>query len=238
MRSIEATGSVEQFAKEIAGRIKGYLPDAYQDVETEIVEKPQNNGVYRTGIRFGSPGDMDSMVIYMESYFAGHEKEGMTLDEIMEDIAAKVTECAGLGEKVFDREGKDFEKVRDLLEPVLVNTRANRERLKDMPHMPVEDLSAICQVTVPLGEGCGSTPVTNSRLEEWGIGKDKLFEQAFANLQKPGACTLQSVDAKSIEIIEGTPQDNLLELPEMPEVYRKVFEGGDVRADKEGKRVR
>lgn len=149
MRSIESTGSVEQFAKEIAGRIIGYLPDAYQDVETEIVEKPQNNGVYRTGIRFGSPGDINSMVIYMESYFAGHEKEGMTLDEIMEDIAAKVTECAGLGEKVFDRDGKDFEKVRDLLEPALINTRANQGRLKDMLHMPVEDLSAICQVTVP-----------------------------------------------------------------------------------------
>lgn len=156
MESIKVIGSVDQFAREIAGRIKGYLPDAYQDVETEIVEKPQNNGVYRTGVRFGSPGDMDSIVIYMESYFAGHEKEGMTLDEIMEDIAAKVTECAGLGEKVFDREGKDFEKVRDLLEPILVNTRANRERLKDMPHMPVEDLSAICQVTAPREKGAAA----------------------------------------------------------------------------------
>jgi len=39
MRSIESTGSVEQFAKEIAGRIIGYLPDAYQDVETEIAAR-------------------------------------------------------------------------------------------------------------------------------------------------------------------------------------------------------
>ena len=140
---------MRQFAEEIAGKIKGYLPKEYQDMECGVEETRKNNGVYRTGIRFGSPGDINSMVIYMESYFAGHEKEGMTLDEIMEDIAAKVTECAGLGEKVFDRDGKDFEKVRDLLEPALINTRANQGRLKDMLHMPVEDLSAICQVTVP-----------------------------------------------------------------------------------------
>ena len=57
---------MRQFAEEIAGKIKGYLPKEYQDMECGVEETRKNNGVYRTGISLRRPGERIGIVIYME----------------------------------------------------------------------------------------------------------------------------------------------------------------------------
>lgn len=202
--------TVRQLAEEVAGKIKGYLPDGYGDMEYEIVEMPKNNGVYWTGVRFRRAGETDSAIIYMEPYLNGY-KRGMSFDKVMEDIAEKITECAEVGFMDLVLAAGKFENIKGSLELALVNTRANRKQLTDIPHFPMEDLSVACRIAVPMKEGQGSIQVTESHLKSWGIGKEQLFQQALVNMQRPGMCTLQGMDDVMLELTGELPPGNLLE---------------------------
>lgn len=196
---------VRQFAEEIAGKIKGCLPEGHREA-CEIVETTKINGVPVTGIRFGNPGDETAAVVYMEPYLDNH-RAGMTMDEIIADIVGKVEECVAVS-----TDGRDFRYAKDFLSPALINTAANREMLRHLPHVEIEDLSLICQMLIPLEDGQGTIPVAKEQLRKWGVGKETLFGQAFENMRP--SYTLQETETYEKEVIIGIRQDNLLEIPE------------------------
>lgn len=205
--------TLRQFAEEAVGKIKEYLPEEYRDVECGIVERIKNNGVYWTGISFKKPADPNSMTIYMEDCF-GEYKKGMPFDKVMEEMAGKIADHLGMGPELYIERTEDFESVKDFLEPVLINTKANRKVLQDTPCMAAADLSVVCRAVLPMKDGQGSIEVKGIHLEKWGIEKKQLFEQAFENMEKPGMCTLQRMDLCMLGAIGGTVEDNLLESPE------------------------
>lgn len=196
---------VRQFAEEIAGKIKGYLPEGYREA-CEVVETAKNNSVPMTGIRLGSPGDETTAVVYMEPYLENY-RAGMTMDEIIADIVGKVEKCVAVS-----IDGRNFWHAKDFLSPALINTAANRETLRHLPHVEIEDLSLICQMIIPLGDGQGTIPVAEEQLRKWGVGKEMLFGYAFENMRP--SYTLQETETYEKEIITDIRQDNLLEIPE------------------------
>lgn len=196
---------VHQFAEEIAGKIKGYLPEEYREA-CEVVETAKNNSVFMTGIRFGNPGDETTAVVYMEPYLENH-RAGMPIDEIIADIVGKVEECVAVSIDV-----RNFQHAKDFLSPALINTAANCETLRHLPHVEIEDLSLICQMLIPLGDGQGTIPVDAEQLRKWGVGKETLFGQAFENMRP--SYTSQETEDYEREVITGIRQDNLLKIPE------------------------
>lgn len=204
--------TIQQFAEEVMKRVKNYLPTEHQDVQCEIIEQQKNNGVYRTGVSFRKEGEAVGLNVYMNSYFEAY-KEGWPLDEIMKDMTSQVMKGFEDRHMISIDQIGCFEAVKDLLVPVVINTRANRQRLKDMPHMRIEDLSVICQIQFPMEEGVGSIKVTDEVLKQWGIGKEQLFNQTFENAKKPGTWKLCSMESCITEICGGeATQTNLLDV--------------------------
>lgn len=213
--------TVQQFAEKVAGKIKEYLPGEYQDAECEVLKVEKNNGVFMTGVSFRKEGAAVGVNMYMESYFEDYKK-GMSWDEVMKGIALQAGDALDTQPIISAEQMWDFDSVKNSIEPVLVNTKANRRMLEKMPHMQIEDLSVLCQITLPFREGAGSVKIGNEHLSYWGIKKEQLFSQAFENCRKPEKYVFHSLFSVIQEILQSehvgeygmdSPK-NILEMPD------------------------
>lgn len=65
------------------------------------------------------------------------------------------------------------------------NAETNRDFLKNVPHLIIEDLAVTCHIRVFQNEKeTGSATVTNALLKNFGIREEELFEDALMNSQK------------------------------------------------------
>ncbi len=206
--------TLRQFAEQTARDVKRYFPKEYQDIVCEVEENLKNNSVYRVGIRFWMPGERISPAIYMEPYYDNY-KSGKPIKEIMKDIVSELERAYEVGRK-FPADGLgEYEQMKGLVQPVLINAKANRERVRHSPHIIMEDLTVAFQVVCHVETGNMCTPVMDEHLEEWGIGKEQLYEQAFKNVQESEEYTLYGLD----DFIEGAlkgqqPEEDFLVAPE------------------------
>lgn len=212
--------TVQKFAEEVAGKMKEYLPREHQDVECEVVKEEKNNGVFMTGICFQKAGGTAGVNMYMESCFEDY-KQGMPWEEVMKEIASQAGEVLVAKSVISAEQGWDYDSVRNSIEPVLVNTKANRRMLGNLPHMQVEDLSVICRIVLPFQEGEGSVKIGNEYLSCWGIGKEQLFTQAFENCREPGHYVFQPLftvvrEIYGMDLPKGGSEipGNILEIPD------------------------
>lgn len=115
------------------------------------------------------PGESVSPIVYVEPFFNEIRQEN-PIQEVMENIAEELMISREVQGQMAEISIDDYASVKDHLKPMLVNTKANRETLSEMPHMEIEDLSAIIRVEVPVpGGGTGSIKVTNEILENWEV---------------------------------------------------------------------
>lgn len=203
------------FAEGVVKQIRDYLPPEYESVECRVVEQRKNNDVPMVGICFRMPGESIAPLIYIEPFY-NEVRRGSPITEIMERIAETAMNSRELGGEMPEIRIDDYASVKDYLNLALVNTKANRRMLSEMPHMEVEDLSAILRVELPVpGDGTGSIKVTNELLEKWDVGKKEVFEAAMENLEKNAAPVLMDMESIMDEIAFGTPaNENLLHNPE------------------------
>lgn len=108
----------------------------------------------------------------------------------------------------------DYQSVAAHLSLMLVNTRANRKILSQMPHIEMEDLSGIVCVEIPDPEGCGRVKVTEDLFRRWGISREELFDVALSNMEREAGLTLRPMDDILDEGLFGSPAgENLLDGP-------------------------
>lgn len=74
-----------------------------------------------------------------------------------------------------------FDEVKYNVRICLINTQANLSDLLSIPHMKIEDLSAICTINA-FSNVRGRMLVTNELIAGWGIDKNTLFDIAFQNM--------------------------------------------------------
>lgn len=211
------------FAEGVAEQIREYLPPEYEPIECHVVEQRKNNDVPMVGICFRMPGESISPLIYIEPFY-NEVRRGNPLPEIMEKIAETAINSRELSGEMPELCMDDYASVKGHLNLALVNTKANRKMLSGIPHMEVEDLSAILRVEVPVpGGGTGSIKVTNELLEKWNVGKKEVFEAAMENMERNAAPVLMDMESIMEEIISETPASkNLLDHP--GEEIRSPFE--------------
>lgn len=202
------------FAEGVAEQIRDYLPPEYESVECHVVEQRKNNDVPMVGICFRMPGESISPLIYIEPFY-DEIRRGSPIPEIMEKIAEVAVNSREISGEMPEICMDDYASVKDHLNLALVNTKANRKMLSEMPHMEIEDLSAILRVEVPVpGEGTGSIKVTNELLEKWDADKKEVFEAAIENMEQNAAPVLMDMESVMDEIVSGTPaNENLLDHP-------------------------
>ena len=91
-------------------------------------------------------------------------------------------------------ESLEWKMSKDLVTFMLVNLKANKERLEHMPHVILSDLAMIFKISIQTEEGILTTWVDNDLLAEWDIDINELPEIARQNTMKRHPAIMVALD--------------------------------------------
>lgn len=209
---------VKIFAEGVAGKIKEYLPEEYQNVTCGIMESQKNNGVGCISVNFHMPGSKTSPMIYMESFY-DEIRNGKPLDLVMEEIALNA--MAAMPGKVMPDtlDLQSYDSIKEYLKIGLVNKKANKLVLCARPHIDVEDLAVICKIEVPQEDSRISATINvtyEMMSERWGIEKKELFQRAAENTLRDQPPMLMEMDGAVCWQEGSIMPENLLKADQVP----------------------
>lgn len=209
----------DEFKDAVAGRIKEFLDESYQDAAISIAPVLKNNNLRLDGLlirRMLADGiTTESVVpnIYLNSYYE-QLKDGRDLEDILSEIAR--IRQSHEGPLDLDVAAiSNWEQVKSKVLVKLVNSAQNAEYLEGKPHTDIADLSAIYYIDLGTDE-CGNmtTVITDALLQQYGISTEELHQTAVQNMgSKARFCSMFEVlselmpDNSPAE--ELCPQDNM-----------------------------
>lgn len=156
------------------------------DMEFKEVNLEKNNQQVLRGIRVAKKGAPLGLVVYWddisriygENYY---EETGvyyiskMVRDYLNVDMSYETVE--------------DWSLAKGLVCRKVINYERNKDRIKKLVHRPYMDLAEVYYLKIPvLGEGVGTTEVTESLLSYWGISREELARQAEENMRQEDYC--------------------------------------------------
>ena len=196
--------TIKVFAEGVARQIHDFLPAEYGDVQCEIQEKLENNGVRLVGIEFNKPDSPVCPVIYMDSYYESI-KQGKEVKAVMQNIANSYIQHERRSRGIEADGLIDYEHVKKWIEPLLLNTADNREMLAQMPHRKMADLSIFYNVVFPdQGDDMrASIRIENGHMSYWGISEQDLYAQAVSNMEGRENNALFSMDSLIAAMLTG-----------------------------------
>lgn len=181
-----------EFTKEVAGKIREFLPERFADASIDLKVVTKNNSQHLTGRTIRTVGSKIAPTVYLEQYFSEYEK-GADFAGILEKIA-EVRVGADLNRDFDAGFLMDFGSCRDRIVPRLISLEMNRAMLETVPHKEIEDLAVTYHIVMSdLMEGMASTAVTDKVLESWGVSVDDVDAAAVRNLHTIQRSTVRSM---------------------------------------------
>lgn len=151
-----------------------------KEVQVELHRVVKNNAVEMDGLSIHEKESNISPTIYLNEFYEQYQS-GMTMPEIV-DYIQEMYRKSRIAHKVDTEFFWSFDKVRPHLVCKLVNLEKNRERLKEIPHIPFLDLALVCYYKMEDSEiGNGTILVYESHRRQWGIDSDEMFRIARDN---------------------------------------------------------
>lgn len=203
-----------KFVDELKESIWDRLSDEDDVNSIEVQEVVKNNNTTHTGLVFKGDSDI-APIIYVDNAYEEYQG-GRTIDGIADDIVKTYHNSIYHGPTSAE-DFIDYEKVKDKLIVCAMNEEANAEMLKDIPHESVLDVAIIARIEVTSDEnGIGTVKVNDELLEAYGITKEELFEQAWANMK-----AMHPMECKDmIDVIQGIDPNIPDEVKEMMDEHR------------------
>ena len=171
----------------------------------------KNNGMEKTGMILESDEYNIAPAIYLEEFFEQYQK-GMSIDRIVNEILE-------FYEKVKVEEDYDvsqlslYENVKKKVACKLVNTEKNQQMLKEVPHIPLLDLSIVFYILVDVDEkGSATIQIRNEHIENWNVNVEQLYKDAKLNVKcliPARLMCMQHVIEKLCDISKGEGKDLL-----------------------------
>lgn len=171
----------------------------------------KNNGMEKTGMILESDEYNIAPAIYLEEFFEQYQK-GMSIDRIVNEILE-------FYEKVKVEEDYDvsqlslYENVKKKVAFKLVNTEKNQQMLKEVPHIPLLDLSIVFYILVDVDEkGSATIQIRNEHIENWNVNVEQLYKDAKLNVKcliPARLMCMQHVIEKLCDISKGEGKDLL-----------------------------
>ena len=194
----------KMFAEGVAREIKSCLAPEFSDVECTVVEQRKNNNVVLTGVCFHRPGQQADPIVYVEPFY-DEVKNGRPKEEAMKEMAKPAEKGMEIKEIPEADKVLAYGKAKEYLCVRIVNTKANRKRLTQMPHQELEDLSLTLALCFPLDgrREDGSVEVTDELMGIWGMEEETLFQQAWRNMEKRQPPVLQDMGAMFGNLLAG-----------------------------------
>ena len=184
----------ERFVEEVKSRIKNFLPAEYADAEIYVHEQKKINSQY-TGLTVVGK-NIANPTINLEAFHEKYEN-GKPMEDVLYDIAYIIQ----MEEPQVDVSRlSDYDRVKDSLFIRVCNSKENKEFLKNVPHVEIEDMAVTCHILVAKDfRGVSSTPVTNDIMKMYGIREEQLFDDALESSQRINPPEIVNMD----ELLEG-----------------------------------
>lgn len=186
----------EKFVEEVKYRITDFLPGKYANANISVREQEKINSNY-TGLMVELEGRNANPTINLEHFYEKYQN-GQLMEDVLYDIA-KIIQMEGPRVDVSRLE--DYDEVKDSLFIRVCNSKENREFLKKVPHVEVEDIAVTYHIKISGDErGIVSTPVTNGMLKTYGIRHEQLLDDAMESSPKVNPPEIVSMDEMLADI--------------------------------------
>ena len=187
----------KEFTEEIkcmmTEHIQSYLPEDFSEAKIDIVVTLKNNDLNLTGINIVKKDYNCGPVIYLEDFYEKYCHGEKDMEEILKDISKLVIEH-DVNVNISSSDILEFENVKDLILPRVVNFEWNSEKLAEVPHKKISDLAVTYHIVIEqISSGIASTPVKNAYMSEWGVDVDILHEIAVKNMKERYPSTFMSM---------------------------------------------
>ena len=160
--------------------VKQRLGDGYEVSTTTVLK---NNDTRLTGMIIKESGTNIFPTIYLDDLAEAYQND-FPLDYCIDKILQLYEEhkCTA---SYDTSDFLNFSSIKDKIYFILVNTSKNKDRLQNIPHLEIMDLSIIFKVFVNTNQlGTASITVHNSLLDLWGLTTKELYPLALANTEK------------------------------------------------------
>ena len=172
-----------EFYESLKDEVAKILQEQNENVELTLQEVVKANSTVYQSLVIRSEINI-APVIYLDDYHNRYEKGEMS-----------VQECAELIVKLYNNSScdidfdissiTDFEKVKGRITVSIYNTEKNAEKLFEMPHREIEDLSIYYRIDIPMRDkGMGSVVVSNQILSMWNKTVEEIDEIAWQNMKR------------------------------------------------------
>lgn len=171
------------FKESIVAAIKEKLTPEESIMESKMFK----TNVALDAITLKSEGNTVFPTIYLQSMYANYMRN---VREGVDNIAELVDRAMIMMRKAAPVSGKDLNTEElfrsENIRIKLVNTKANEEFLKTLPHREFLDLSITYYVGIAIGDDNGSITITNELAEKHGYSEEILYDTAMENLKNSG----------------------------------------------------
>lgn len=201
------------FKKKIQEYLQDYLNDyeGFENCSIDISDVVKENRTL-TAVIVRKAGTNTAPTIYLNDYYSSFVNGNRTMEQILEEIAAVAVE--GYRNYPLELDIENILKPEDDIICELVNTKLNRQLLRNVPHRNIEDLSLIYRKRVNvLGADTATVLITNNIADRMGMDEQELFDAAMAAEQY--VCVSM---ACMIAELTGMEQDEL-DLQGAPQMY-------------------
>lgn len=203
--------SFEAFIGEVKKGVSAAMGTGYN---VTIQRVPKNNGITLTGLLVAKDGGGIAPAIYLDSLYEAYRTGygDRSLESIIESIAASYWEHEQEAQQLYDGLGTltDYQKVKDKIIYKLINTRENRELIKQVPNIPFQDLSIVFMLYIKEAEdGICTALINNKHMILWDVTENDLYTEAEKNTPRllPETCMGMDEVIRKLELGKGDGQD-------------------------------
>lgn len=193
--------NIEDFAGYLADEGFSVLKNELDIKSISTREVSKNNGIKLTALCPELNGSNISPTIYLDTLYERYE-EGMSLEECVQSFCDIVRKNINPKFDYVDIVSKfsDYNEINKMVIPVVVNKEANKDMLKEVPHVNMNDLSIVFRVYIEMGNGeSSSILVKNEHMDSWQKKVEEIYKDAVNNMD-----SINKADIKSLyEIISG-----------------------------------
>ena len=197
----------KQMKEDLQARFAEDLPPELADVRIGIrnVEKLQGESYRGLSFRRGdSPVEAN---LNMTGAFQAYEA-GRPYEDILEEVEAQLMKVVDHTPQFNIGELTDYEAMKPKLMMEVIPQKGNEDRLENIPHQKVEDMTLIYRVDMGDSSGGKMTSViTNQQLEAFGITAEQLHQDALEKAPITHPASLRSMQEVMAEMMGMEPEE-------------------------------
>lgn len=187
----------EHFVSKVSDSIKDYLSEEYEDAKIIIEEQKKLNNSYH-GLTILKNNEKVAVTINLDQIYENYSKApSRAITDILSEVAAIIMNSNGdikTGNINFE-ELLDYAKVKEKLFIKVSSFEKNKDFLKDVPFVLKEDLAITFHIMMDIEDvGFASTIVKNDMMNNYGITKEQLYQDATYNSTVILPAKIESMD--------------------------------------------